>query len=151
MDPPTKPSHFKAASIDRDIQDLRIDLRNRKSVQKAIKNAKPKFVFHLAAQPLVRLSYSDPVNTYKTNVMGTLHLLEALRELNDSCVAVIITSDKCYDNVEWAWGYRETDRLGGPDPYSASKGAAELVIRSYVHSFFHKQENIRIGIVVREM
>ena len=146
LDPPTNPSHFQAASIDRDIQDLRIDLRNRKAVQNAIKKAKPKFVFHLAAQPLVRLSYSDPVNTYLTNVMGTLHLLEALRELNDPCVAVIITSDKCYDNLEWAWGYRETDRLGGPDPYSASKGAAELVIRSHVHSYFPKQGNIHIGI-----
>ena len=146
LDPPTNPSHFQAASIDRDIQDLRIDLRNRKAVQNAIKKAKPKFVFHLAAQPLVRLSYSDPVITYETNVMGTLNLLEALRELNDPCVAVIITSDKCYNNIEWAWGYRETDRLGGPDPYSASKGAAELVIRSHVHSFFQKQGNIHIGI-----
>ena len=146
LDPPTKPSHFLAAQLGEGIQDLRVDLRDQKTLKEVIRTAQPEFVFHLAAQPLVRQSYSNPVDTYATNVMGTLHLLEALREVKQSCVAVLITSDKCYDNVEWVWGYRETDRLGGPDPYSASKGAAELVIRSHIHSFFPKQGNVRIGI-----
>ena len=146
LDPPTKPSHFLAAQIDHDIEDLRIDLRDRDAVQRSIQEVKPDFLFHLAAQPLVRMSYLDPVSTYDTNVMGTLNVLQGLRELKHSCVAVLITSDKCYDNVEWVWGYRETDRLGGPDPYSASKGAAELVISSHIRTFFPKEGNIRIGI-----
>jgi CDP-glucose 4,6-dehydratase len=90
----------------------------------------------LAAQALVGESYENPIETWQINVQGTLHLLEALRKLNKKCAAVIITSDKCYDNVEWVWGYRENDALGGPDPYSASKGAAELLIRSHIKSFF---------------
>ena len=146
LDPPSNPAHFLVAQLDDGIQDLRIDLRDRKAVQHSIQDVQPDFLFHLAAQSLVRESYLDPVGTYATNVMGTLHVLEGLRELDRPCVAVLITSDKCYDNVEWVWGYRETDRLGGPDPYSASKGAAELVIRSYVRSFFPKDGNIRIGI-----
>ena len=92
-------------------------------------------MFHLAAQPLVRSSFTDPVSTYATNVIGTLNVLEALRALKERCIAILITSDKCYDNVEWVWGYRETDSLGGQDPYSASKGATELVIRSHVPPF----------------
>jgi len=146
LDPPTQPSHFKVAQIEREIEDLRIDLRNQKSLSQSIKNIKPDYLFHLAAQPLVRQSYLDPVETYSTNVMGTLHILEAVRKLDHPCVVVLITSDKSYDNVEWVWGYRETDRLGGPDPYSASKAATELVIRSHVRSFFSKDGNIRVGI-----
>ena len=146
LDPPTNPSHFLAARLDEGIQDLRIDLRDQKALKEVIRTVQPEFVFHLAAQPLVRQSYANPVETYATNVMGTLHLLEALREVKQSCVAVLITSDKCYDNVEWVWGYRETDRLGGPDPYSASKGATELVIRSHVRSFFPKEGDVRLGI-----
>ncbi len=134
---PTEPSHFVAAELDRGIEDRRIDIRNEDELADAIGKARPDFVFHLAAQSLVRRSYSDPVETWQTNVMGTLHVLEALRKLDKQCSAVIITSDKCYDNVEWVWGYRETDPMGGPDPYSASKGAAELVIRSHIKSFFH--------------
>ena len=94
----------------------------------------------------MRRSYVDPIETYQTNVLGTLNVLEALRSLDKPCVAVLITSDKCYDNVEWVWAYRETDPLGGPDPYSASKGAAELVIRSHVRSFFPVEGAVRIGI-----
>ena len=146
LEPPTTPSHFISAQIGHDIHDLRIDLRDKDNVERMMHEIQPDFVFHLAAQPLVRRSYSDPVSTYASNVIGTLHILESLRKLNHPCVAVLITSDKCYNNVEWIWGYRETDRLGGPDPYSASKGAAELVIRSYVLSFFPKGGNIRIGI-----
>ena len=146
LDPPTNPSHFLAARLDEGIQDLRIDLRDQEALKEVIRTVQPEFVFHLAAQPLVRQSYANPVETYATNVMGTLHLLEALREVKQSCVAVLITSDKCYDNVEWVWGYRETDRLGGPDPYSASKGAMELIIRSHVRSFFPKEGDVRLGI-----
>ena len=138
LDPPTNPSHFDAAHLGRCMTDQRIDVRNRKAVEEAVVSAQPDFLFHLAAQALVRRSYDDPMETWLTNVQGTLHVLEALRKLNKPCSAVIITSDKCYDNVEWVWGYRETDALGGPDPYSASKGAAELAIRSHVKSFFPK-------------
>jgi CDP-glucose 4,6-dehydratase len=136
LDPPTEPSHFVAANLASDMVDLRIDIRNPKKMEDAIISAQPDFVFHLAAQALVRRSYEDPIETWQTNVLGTLHVLEALRKLDKRCAAVIITSDKCYDNVEWVWGYRETDAMGGPDPYSASKGAAELAIRSHIKSYF---------------
>lgn len=146
LDPPTAPSHFIAANLANEINDLRIDIRNRKSLDQAILAAKPDFVFHLAAQALVRQSYQDPIETWETNVLGTLNILESLRKLNNPCAAVIITSDKCYDNVEWVWGYRETDAMGGPDPYSASKGAAELAIRSHIKSYFpQKESHVRIA------
>ena len=96
LDPPTNPSHYKVAQIEREIEDLRIDLRNQKSLSQSIKNIKPDYLFHLAAQPLVRQSYLDPVETYSTNVMGTLHILEAVRKLDHPCVLVLITSDKSY-------------------------------------------------------
>lgn len=138
LNPPTSPSHFEVANLAMGMTDLRIDIRNRSELEHAIVAAQPDFVFHLAAQALVRKSYDEPVETWQTNVLGTLHVLEALRKLENSCTAVIITSDKCYDNVEWVWGYRETDAMGGPDPYSASKGAAELAIRSHIKSYFPK-------------
>lgn len=146
LDPPTSPSHFVAAQLADGMADLRVDVCDKSRLKDAIVSAQPDFVFHLAAQALVRRSYADPVETWQTNVMGTLHVLEALRKLDKPCAAVIITSDKCYDNVEWVWGYRETDAMGGPDPYSASKGAAELVIRSHIKSFFPKEtSNVRIA------
>ena len=138
LDPPTEPSHFTVAQLTEGMVDLRIDIRDRVAIEEAIVSSQPDFVFHLAAQALVRSSYEDPLETWQTNVLGTLHVLEALRKLDKPCAAVIITSDKCYDNVEWVWGYRETDALGGPDPYSASKGAAELAIRSHIKSYFPK-------------
>ncbi len=138
LDPPTEPSHFVAANLTNAMTDLRIDIRDQVDLEEAIVSVQPDFVFHLAAQALVRRSYEDPVETWQTNLLGTLHVLEAFRKLDKSCAAVIITSDKCYDNVEWVWGYRETDAMGGPDPYSASKGAAELAIRSHIKSFFPK-------------
>jgi CDP-glucose 4,6-dehydratase len=146
LDPPTQPSHFNAANMAAMLDDHRLDIRSGRDVKGLIRDAQPDFVFHFAAQPLVRQSYADPVETYETNVLGTLNVLEALRTLERPCTAVMITSDKCYDNVEWLWGYRETDPLGGSDPYSASKGAAELVIRSHVKSFFPKVGNVRIAI-----
>lgn len=146
LDPSTKPSHFVSANLGDGIIDCRFDIRNKCIVEEVILDTKPDFVFHLAAQALVRQSYENPVDTWEINVLGTLNVLEALRKLENSCAAVIITSDKCYENVEWVWGYKETDALGGSDPYSASKGAAELVIRSYVRSFFPKSNSkIRIA------
>jgi CDP-glucose 4,6-dehydratase len=146
LNPPTEPSHFNVAKLAKNITDLRIDIRCQAELESAIMSAQPDFVFHLAAQSLVRNSYETPLETWQTNVLGTLNVLEALRKLDKSSAAVIITSDKCYDNVEWVWGYRETDSIGGPDPYSASKGAAELAIRSHIKSFFSTPDNkIRIA------
>lgn len=146
LDPPTEPSHYLSANLSTGIDDMRVDIRDKDKLKKAIISVQPDFVFHLAAQALVRRSYEDPVLTWETNVSGTLHILEALRGLENNCSAVIITSDKCYDNVEWVWGYRETDAIGGPDPYSASKGAAELAIRSHIKSFFpNTSTNVRIA------
>ena len=143
---PTEPSHFVAANLQERIRHHLVDLRDPAAVQAVVSETRPDFVFHLAAQALVRKSYAEPLLTFHTNVLGTAHLLEALRVLDKPCVAVLITSDKCYDNVEWVWGYRETDRLGGKDPYSASKGAAEIVIRSYVESYLCGDSPIRVGI-----
>lgn len=143
---PTEPSHFAAADLAGRVRDCRQDIRDGGALKALVHEIKPDFVFHLAAQALVRRSYDDPGDTWQTNVMGTLNVLEALRDLKSPCVAVLITSDKCYDNVEWVWGYRETDALGGPDPYSASKGAAELAIRSHVRSFFPADGAVRIGV-----
>ena len=146
IDIPTNPSHFKVSKINSGIKDIRIDITKKKKIEKAIIEFKPKFLFHLAAQSLVGVSYKDPVKTWKTNVIGTLNILDALRKLKNNCNAVIITSDKCYLNREIHYGYKESDILGGKDPYSASKASAELVVRSYVNSFFLGNKNqIRIA------
>jgi CDP-glucose 4,6-dehydratase len=146
LDLPSDPSHFDVAHMADHMVDLRIDIRDRAALEEAVVKTQPDYVFHLAAQALVRRSYEDPLLTWQTNVLGTLHVLEALRRLDKACSAVIITSDKCYDNVEWVWGYRETDAMGGPDPYSASKGAAELAIRSHIKSYFPKSTSkVRIA------
>ena len=141
LDPPSNPNHFDVAQLASGIQDCRFDIRDCSAVEKTILDAKPDFLFHLAAQPIVVESYVNPIDTWNTNLMGTINILEALRKINHDCSAVLITSDKCYDNVEWEWGYRENDRIGGPDPYSASKGAAEIAIRSYVRSYFSSADN----------
>ncbi len=145
-DVPSDPSHFVAARLAGRIDDRRLDIRDAAALKILVGQIQPDFVFHLAAQPLVRRSYADPVETWQTNTMGTIHVLEALRGLDRPCTAVFVTSDKCYDNTEWVWGYRETDKLGGPDPYTASKGAAEIAIRSYVRSYFPKDGKIRVGV-----
>ena len=146
LDPSTTPSHFNAYNFNNEIVDSRVNICDREALRNEIISVRPDFVFHLAAQALVRRSYEDPLETWQTNVLGTLNLLEALRSLDKQCSAVIITSDKCYDNVEWVWGYRETDALGGPDPYSASKGAAELAIRSHIKSYFSAPDcSVRIA------
>jgi len=146
LDPPTSISHFKEGKICDYVEDCRIDIRDSEEIKKKINNVAPDFIFHLAAQPIVMHSYENPLVTWNTNVIGTVNILEALRTLKNKCSAVIITSDKCYDNVEWEWGYRENDVLGGPDPYSASKGAAEIAINSYFRSFFRDtNSNVRIA------
>ena len=133
---PTEPSHFEALSLADRIQHFKGDVRDKNSLRQAMDRFRPEIVFHLAAQPLVRESYESPALTFETNSMGTLNLLECLREQPSVIAAVLITSDKCYENVEWLWGYRENDPLGGKDPYSASKACAELISKAYMESFF---------------
>jgi CDP-glucose 4,6-dehydratase len=139
LDIPTVPSHFKTLSLDTLLaDDFRIDIRDLKAVSSILNSVKPDFVFHLAAQSLVKYSYNDPICTWQTNLLGTLNILESLRQIDKTCSAVLITSDKCYENLEWVWGYKETDKLGGSDPYSASKAACEIAINSHIKSFFPK-------------
>jgi CDP-glucose 4,6-dehydratase len=135
-DIPTEPSLFKLAALEESIDHRIVDVRDERAVAAAVREFRPDFVFHLAAQAIVSRSYQDPLDTISTNVVGTACVLQALREVTWPCTAVIITSDKCYENVEWEWGYRETDRLGGKDIYSASKGAAELIFHAFHRSFF---------------
>lgn len=143
LDPPTSPALYDDLSLAYELKgDFRVDIRQREEVVNLIREIAPDFVFHLAAQPLVRLSYEQPVETFDANVMGTVHVLEALRELTQPCMAVMITTDKCYENREWLHSYREEDAMGGYDPYSASKGCAELVISSYRRSFFSAPDRI---------
>ena len=135
-DIPTNPSMFEVLCLDKRIQHQIADVRDLHVISEIITDFKPDFLFHLAAQPIVSLSYSDPLETISTNVMGTANVLEVLRNFEHKCNAVIITSDKCYENVEWIWGYKETDHLGGRDIYSGSKGAAEVIFHAYQQSFF---------------
>jgi len=145
-DIPTYPSLFEEAELREKLTHIVADVRDAEKVQEVVSEIRPDFIFHLAAQPIVSTSYKDPLETFSSNVMGTANILDALRVVPKlKCTAVMITSDKCYDNVEWIWGYREQDALGGKDIYSGSKGAAELVIKSYYHSFFKKDSNIRIA------
>ena len=145
-DIPTQPSMFEELNIAKRIKNIEADIRDLSSMRKIIRTEQPDYIFHLAAQAIVSTSYSEPVDTISTNVIGTLNILEALRTFEHECIAVMITSDKCYDNVEWVWGYRETDHLGGKDVYSGSKGAAELVIKSYINSFFHSEHPVKLAI-----
>lgn len=133
---PTDPSLFESARIADVIQHVEGDVRDLGSLRAAVERARPEVIFHLAAQPLVRLSYDEPVETYATNVMGTVHLLEAARQVSGVQAIVCVTSDKCYENREWVWPYRETDPMGGHDPYSSSKGCAEIVTAAYRSSYF---------------
>lgn len=137
---PTSPSLFELGDLSNRINHQLGDVRDLDRFAAVLADFRPDAVFHLAAQAIVSTSYRNPLDTLSTNVMGTATVLQALRAVDWPCVGVIITSDKCYENVEWPWGYRETDRLGGKDVYSASKGAAELVFHAYLHSFFNKTE-----------
>ncbi len=133
LDPETAPNHWDLLGLD--IEDHRQDIRDAAALTERMRVIQPEIVFHLAAQPLVRRSYRAPLDTWSSNVLGTANLLEACRQVASVRAIVVVTSDKCYDNQEWPWGYRENDRLGGHDPYSASKAAAELVAASYRKSF----------------
>ncbi len=135
--PETQPNHWSLLGLESSVQHHELDIRRAAEVVSVFKASQPEMVFHLAAQPLVRRSYRDPLETWSTNVMGTANLLEACRQTRSVRAILAVTTDKCYDNQEWAWGYRETDRLGGHDPYSASKAGSELVAACYRSSFFH--------------
>ena len=137
LDPPSNPSLFEICGLNKKLLSIKGDVRNFKTLRHVFTTHKPDIVFHMAAQSLVRYSYREPLETYNTNVMGTLNTLEICR-LEPSVKAIInVTSDKCYDNREWIWGYREIDPIGGADPYSSSKACAELVTRAYIESFFN--------------
>ncbi|MEM0134256.1 MAG: CDP-glucose 4,6-dehydratase [Thermoplasmatales archaeon] len=141
-----EPSLFKAINLQREITDIRGDVRDKNNLQKALLDFQPQIVFHLAAQPIVLESYNDPVNTFDTNVTGTVNLLNILRPIKSTKVIIVMTSDKSYRNNEWLYPYRETDILGGKDPYSASKSCQDIVVESFRESYF-KKSNVSISAV----
>lgn len=148
LKPPTTPSLFEEADVARDMRSIIADIRDGERLTAEMRAAAPEIVIHMAAQPLVRHSYVVPVETYATNVMGTVHLLEAVRSTPSVRAVVNVTSDKCYENREWYWGYRESDPLGGHDPYSNSKGCAELVTAAYRNSFFNPEKYASHGVAL---
>ena len=143
--PPTQPALFEVAKVGDNMQTEIGDIRNLQQLSQSIRAFNPDVLLHLAAQPLVRLSYKEPVDTYSTNVMGTVNVLEAARYAPQLKSVVIITTDKCYENREWEWGYRENEPMGGHDPYSNSKGCAELVVSAYQRSFFHTPDTAAVA------
>jgi CDP-glucose 4,6-dehydratase len=136
LDPPTQPNLFEQAQVANCVRSIRGDIRDFPRLMAAIAEFRPTIVIHMAAQSIVRRGYDDPIETYSSNVMGTVHLFEAVRQLGGPCALVNVTSDKCYVNREWVWGYREDEPMGGRDPYSNSKGCAELVTTAYRESYF---------------
>jgi CDP-glucose 4,6-dehydratase len=148
LDPAIEPNLFTAASVATILDDVRGDIRDYAKLESSMTEFQPEVVFHLAAQPIVRRSYADPLGTYSTNVMGTAHVLEAVRKTSSVRAVVSVTSDKCYQNQEWIWPYRETDTLGGFDPYSSSKACAEIVCSAYRNSFFpvHRLSDHRVAL-----
>ena len=147
LDPPTDPSLFELARISELIDHHIGDVRDLDSLEAAVREAQPEVVIHMAAQSLVLYSYENPVETFSTNVLGTVHILDAVRRVPSVRAVVVVTSDKCYFNEEWVWGYREDARLGGHDPYSGSKGAAELVVTAYQNSYFHPERHPELAAV----
>ncbi|MDW6002172.1 CDP-glucose 4,6-dehydratase [Vibrio mangrovi] len=146
---PTTPSLFHIAKLDEVCSEHQIgDIRNYQQLCQAIKTFRPDIVIHMAAQPLVRYSYDNPIETYQSNVMGTVHLLDAIRQVDSVRAVVCVTSDKCYENREWVWGYREVEPMGGYDPYSNSKGCSELVISAYRNSYFNPDDYARHGVAI---
>jgi CDP-glucose 4,6-dehydratase len=143
--PPTNPSLFEQTGIDKEISSLSADIRDRNKLIKTVVETKPDIVFHLAAQPLVRLSYREPALTYETNIMGTVNILEAIRSTPSVRSFVNVTTDKVYENREWYWGYRENENLCGFDPYSNSKSCSELVTHSYRNSFYAEKETSAVS------
>lgn len=148
LNPPTNPSLYEEADVVQGMHSIIGDIRDLSALQQAMQAAQPEIVIHMAAQPLVRHSYQNPVETYATNVMGTVHLLEAVRNTLGVKAVVNITTDKCYENREWAWGYRENEPMGGYDPYSNSKGCAELVSSAYRSSFFNANAHGQHGVAL---
>ncbi|MFM2484529.1 CDP-glucose 4,6-dehydratase [Celerinatantimonas yamalensis] len=149
LEPPTTPSLFKQANIEQLCDSHQIgDIRDAALLREALQSYQPDIVIHMAAQPLVRYSYDHPIETYQTNVMGTVHLLDAIRHAGSVRAVVCVTSDKCYENNEWVWGYREVDPMGGYDPYSNSKGCSELVTSAYRNSYFNGVDHHRHGVAV---
>lgn len=148
LGPPTSPSLFEVARVASGIASIHGDIRDLPRLQQALRETRPEIVFHLAAQSLVRHGYHNPVDTYATNVMGTLNLLEAVRHTPGVRAVVMVTSDKCYENREWVWGYREDEPLGGRDPYSNSKGCAELITRAYRDSYFNPSTHAGHGVAI---
>ena len=144
LEPPTQPNLFDSIKLKNKITHILGDVRDENHLFNVFKKYQPEFVFHLAAQPLVRLSYTEPKLTYETNVIGTINVLEAVRKTDSVRVCVVITTDKCYENKEWVYGYRETDSMGGYDPYSSSKACAELVVSAYRNSFFNSKDYDKI-------
>jgi CDP-glucose 4,6-dehydratase len=141
LQPPTNPALFEVAQVAPGMTSIIGDIRDGAMLANAMRQSAPDIVIHMAAQPLVRRSYMDPVEAYSTNVMGTVHLLEAVRQTPSVRAVVNVTTDKCYENKEWAWGYRENEPMGGFDPYSSSKGCAELVTAAYRNSFFNSEKH----------
>lgn len=148
LEPNTEPSLFKLANIEQLVQSNIGDIGDLKRLQQVFSDFQPEIVIHMAAQPLVRESYDNPVDTYSTNVMGTVNVLECIRHCKSVKAVVNVTTDKVYENKEWAWGYREVDRLGGYDPYSNSKACSELVTSSYLNSFFNPETYAEHGIAI---
>ncbi len=148
LEPPTTPSLFEVAHVAQGMNSIIGDIRDAESLSNAMRQARPEVVIHMAAQPLVRYSYAHPVETYATNVMGTVHLLEAVRAVDTVRAVVVVTSDKCYENREWVWGYRESEPMGGFDPYSSSKGCAELVTSAYRNSYFDSAKYSEHGVAL---
>ena len=146
--PPTNPSLYEVAEVGAGMTSIIGDIRNLEHLRKVITEHQPEIVIHMAAQPLVRYSYTEPVETYSTNVMGTVNLLEAVRSTKSLKAVVNVTTDKCYENREWAWGYRENEAMGGYDPYSSSKGCAELVTAAYRNSYFHPSKYKEHGVAI---
>jgi CDP-glucose 4,6-dehydratase len=148
LQPSTAPSLFETAKVGDGMKSVIADIRDLPALRQAMADARPEVVIHMAAQPLVRLSYQNPVETYSTNVMGTVHLLEAVRQTPGVKAVVNITTDKCYENREWVWSYRENEPMGGYDPYSNSKGCAELVSAAYRSSFFNAKKHAKHGVAI---
>jgi CDP-glucose 4,6-dehydratase len=146
--PPTNPSLFELAAVAEGITSIISDIRDHHSLHAAIATHKPEIVIHMAAQPLVRYSYEDPVGTYTTNVIGTVNLFDCIRHSKSVRAVVNVTTDKCYENLEWVWGYRENDRLGGYDPYSNSKACSELVTEAFRQSFFNPENFAQHGVAI---
>lgn len=152
LQPPTAPSLFVEGKVEQGMRSQIGDVRDYETVFRAVTGFNPEIVIHMAAQPLVRYSYKNPIETYATNVMGTVHLLEAIRQTGTAKVIVNVTTDKCYENKEWVWGYREDEPMGGYDPYSSSKGCSELVTAAYRRSYFEETgialASVRAGNVI---